>query len=246
VTDERHVEQILAYLREHATAYPLDLLCTQLHTQGYSQAAIDEALARFNQAPSSAPVTGETIALPSAAPAPAAAAPATPALPPVSPDLAPILAYIAQYEGTYDLRALREQLLAAGHPPALVDEALRITDRSRRKQNSWFANLVLGCVTGLPVTIGNYILMTILWSTIASAALDLLAPGLIVAGVLLIVGELVAGAVLQRNGHTKLGSALISGALLSALGIPLIIGFLVALVALFVGICLVVITGGGF
>lgn len=242
--DERHVEQILGYLREHADEFPLSALRAQLAAQGYAPDAIEEALNRF--AAQGQPATGETIALPSAAnPIP------TPANVPPSPApdgdreaaIQALIGYIAQHRATYDLRALRNQLLAAGHPSTIVDEALRRSDNAGVGNPSWLTRAMAGCAAGFPVLIANYLVLGALAGGFGALSGDAAAWAFGVGAVVLLLGELIGGSILLGRGRTVLGQALVAGALSSMIAVPVALALLALLVVMLIGICIAVISG---
>jgi hypothetical protein len=242
--DERHIEQILGYLREHADEFPLSALRAQLAAQGYTPDAIEAALNRF--AAQGQPATGATIALPPEAnPIP------TPADVPPSPApggereaaIQALIGYIAQHRATYDLRALRNQLLAAGHPSAIVDEAIRRSDSSSAGRPTWLSRALAGCAAGLPVLLANYLVLAALAGGFGALSTNAAAWAFGIGAVVLLLGELIGGSILLGRGRTVLGQALVAGALYSIIAVPVALLLLALLVVMLVGICIAIISG---
>jgi hypothetical protein len=217
------VEQILAYLREHAGAYPPGQLRDQLIAAGYRATDVDVAQARLGaeraEPPARPPVTDATIALPTAD---------RPDMP-----LHRALAYIEQNRDSYDEQALRGALERAGYPAAVVDEAIRRAAPAPRQRGprAW--------PLGLLVAVLNYGLLGVM----AFAELAVL-DNLVLTGVLALalpLGEVAAWLALRRGPRARLGRSLLLGALFSVGGV--LLGG--ALGALLIGICIAALYGGG-
>ncbi|MEI6181128.1 MAG: hypothetical protein WCP31_10265 [Chloroflexales bacterium] len=148
----------------------------------------------------------------------------------------PLVDYLEQHRETINVEALRKQLLEAGHPPELVDEALRrIGHNPIRKPWAWpfgllivVANLVLvGAIeTGL------FSISSALSGTV-STLVGWIALGLVP---LVLIGEIIAGVRLTNGPHDRLGRALIWGAIFSVITV-------IMLVILAFGACFMLLSG---
>ena len=151
--------------------------------------------------------------------------------------LQPLLEYLEAHRAQVNLAALRAELLAAGHAPELVDEAVRRVEASTpRKALAW--------PFGLLVMLANFVVIGVLQSLLF--ALASLLPsfafiailGWVIVGLwpLYFVGEIVVGARLTNGPRDRLGRALIWGGIFSLI-LPILLG------VLFFGICLVLLSG---
>lgn len=240
--DERNIEQILAYLREQSGRYDLELLRGQLLATGYDPADVAAAIERLRatpiepaQAPPSAtpPVAQPTVpALAQPAQAPPASQSAPPSVAPAagaSDDtaLAELVAYLEQHGRKINLYSLRKQLIEAGHPPALVDEAVRRAEPSTKSTwaRAWLIGLPLALVNlfvipGLSSFIGDIFDIDWWW----------LLP------IVALVAELIAGLLLRSGPRAVLGRALITGLIYTAV----IFGALAILGLVILGVCIVI------
>lgn len=151
------------------------------------------------------------------------------------PRLQPLIDYLEQHRRQITTPALRAQLLAAGHPPELVDEAVRrVESGPDRKPAAWPMGLLamLANIVALPA-------LLIAGGSVAgwlyrAAGLDLWwLPFLLI--LLILIGEAVAGLRLRGGPRDRLGRALIWG-----LGFKLIA---LALAAMAAGVCIAVVLG---
>lgn len=145
------------------------------------------------------------------------------------PNLAPIVAYLEQHRAQVSVEALRKQLLAAGHPEPLVDEAIRRLRAAEppRPPAAW--PLGLGFMV-LNVALVSLIL--VVGGNMAANSFSSPLPVFVVA-LLPLVAELVAGLMLRGGPRDRLGRGLLWG-----------LGFtasLVALGALLFGICVAIV-----
>lgn len=127
--DEQNIERIAAYIEQHRAQYDLDALRQQLLAAGYSADDIDAAVARNAQPqPEALPASQVPPVAELAAQAvePDPPAPAVPAVPVQGDDqrVKRMVEYLRQNATTYNLNALRRQLIAQGERPELVDAAL--------------------------------------------------------------------------------------------------------------------------
>jgi hypothetical protein len=240
VSDETTIQTALSYLRQNRDQYELEALRQQLLAAGYPSAAVDAAVARL-QADEGATPTPEP--LPVAAPAtPDVLAGEITAQPEVS-TLAEaererlrqqMLGYLREHGGRYELEALRQQLLAAGQDPGLVEEAIARAGVTGPPpvERAWPLGLGIAAINifALPFVFGA------LGSLAGGSDSALIVVGLL--PLLVLVGELVAGLLLLNGPRRRLGKALLWG-LLFSFAIPLILGVLL------IGVCLVIIAGIG-
>lgn len=203
MADERNIERILAYLRENTGRFDLQALRNQLLTTGYAAEDVELAIARFQGAP----------------------------LDERDAAVAQLQAYIEQNRNQYSLSALRKQLLDAGHPNTIVDEALRRINAGGKGGGSmnwlWgFGFMLLNLIALIP-------LLLILGAWVDdSGILSLALLGLSQ------LGLLIAGFVLRNTKRERLGRIILWGMLFSAGA--------VGLLALAVGICVALVFQGGF
>lgn len=250
MADEANVQRILEYLRQHSDQYELASLRQQLLDAGYAAEDVVAALDRFGSPPAVEPVPA-TITLPPAQPTivlpPDQVTPAlpeseqpTPApsdpLPAPNPEeiIARITAYLNQHQGNYELAALRSQTLAAGYPPDLVEAALSRMAQTPAPADkiSFRSGWLPGCgIWALNLLVGG--LLSVIATTVDSA----LSIPIIGLSLLLLIGELVGGFVLRRQGRVRLGNALIWGFIHSVFTTVVLGALLVALIALLFGAC---------
>jgi hypothetical protein len=150
--------------------------------------------------------------------------------------LQPLVDYLEQHRQQINLEALRKELLTAGHPPELVDEAVRrVQGNPIRKARAW--------PFGLLIVLANLVVIGLI-----EAGLNALIPVLpspfnvifgwiaIGSGPVLLLGEIIVGARLSNGPRERLGRALIWGAVFSVL-------FTVVLIILALGACFVLLSG---
>ena len=222
--DEQNIQRIVAYIAQNRAAYSLDALRAQLLAAGYSADDVDAAIARSDQ------------------PLPTSSAPEAPSVPeiPAAPagDNANrerrMVEYLRQNGQTYNLNALRRQLITQGEPPELVDAAIA---RVRTELPPAREGVV---VPALPWAGGALVVALIAawvslidgfdWVGFSFIAI-LYCGGL---GALLVI----VGAVVQAF-RRRAGLAILFGGLFA-------LAFAVLGVVIFFGVCLVLISQGGF
>jgi hypothetical protein len=138
-----------------------------------------------------------------------------------------ILAYLEQHRAQYDLAALRRQLLDAGYPNTLVDEALRRLDGGT--SSSGPGPRLIGCLLSV---VNDTLLFAIVF--LVGALGGDITVAIAVPLVVLAVELVVAGALWNRPGSERASRLLLWTAIWSA---ATILG-LVALAALFLGLCI--------
>ncbi len=157
--------------------------------------------------------------------------------PPGSPDdLTQLIAYLRQHSGQYNMDALRSQLLASGHNPALVERAItEVRGAQPEKSNKpiWpqVALVVVGNMVGVPIISTIFAWLA---SNFSSADWPFLLALLI--GPAVVLGELIWGIVIMNGPKARMGRILLFGAIFSII-VPFALG------ALLFGICLVVLGG---
>lgn len=151
------------------------------------------------------------------------------------PRLRRLIDYLEQHRQQINVEALRKELLRAGHPPELVDEAVRrVAGDEAGKPRAW--------PVGLLVMVANLIVMAPLLFGLIGATVSLVpaandnllwlpAPVLLVA--LIPVGELLAGRRLRGGPRDHLGRVLSWGATFTLI----VMGLLLVLF----GICVVLV-----
>lgn len=143
------------------------------------------------------------------------------------PRLAPIIAYLEQHQERINIEALRKELREAGHPPELVDEAVRrVAGPEASLPRAWpqgllivLANLFVApfafnLITSLVIAIFPAVTTNVLWSVLPFVAM-----------VVLPVVELLVGGRLRGGPRDFLGRVLIWGAsaTLAVMGVLLIL-----------------------
>lgn len=147
------------------------------------------------------------------------------------PALGPLIAYLEQHREQVNIVALRKQLIAAVHPQALVDEAVRRIEAPRGvpRTPAWPAGLGI-MVLNLALIYPAFFLVTVIsGESVSWAWLPLAGLGL------LYVAELVVGLRLRQGPREFLGRALVWGAGFTA--------SVLALLALLFGICVAIVVG---
>ncbi|MEI6179699.1 MAG: hypothetical protein WCP31_03005 [Chloroflexales bacterium] len=152
-------------------------------------------------------------------------------------ELQPLLEYLEAHRAQISLAALREELLAAGHAPELVDEAVRrVEANTPRKALAWPFGLLVMLVNFVVIGVLQallFALASLLPSSAVSGILGLFILGL---GPLCLIGEIVIGVRLTNGPRERLGRALIWGGSFSLI-LPVLLGVLLF------GICLVFLNG---
>ena len=152
-------------------------------------------------------------------------------------ELQPLLEYLEAHRAQVNLAALRKELLAAGHAPALVDEAVRrVEAKTPRKALAWPFGLLVMLANFVVIGVLQFLLALIgsrLPSSAVSSILGLLIVGI---GPLCLIGEIVVGARLTNGPRERLGRALIWGGIISLI-LPVLLSVLL------LGICLVFLNG---
>jgi hypothetical protein len=264
MADEPNIQRILEYIRQYGTQYDLDTLRQQLISAGYAAVDVDAAIARYQAeqggAPAKPPITEATILLPETArpePAPTptitipqspnltvSESPAAPPIPPPNREeiIRRILAYLSQHQGSYDTEALRRQVLAAGYPPDLVDEAFRRMPRSsvQAQPGSFRSGFLPGCgIWALDLLVIAGLLF--LWNVIDPLGNNI--GFLFLLTIVTMLAQGVLGFVLRGRGQAGLGNALIWGTLFTVLIVPMVA---VIIGAILFGICIALFGGFSF
>ena len=143
------------------------------------------------------------------------------------PRLAPLIAYLEQHHERINIEALRKELHEAGHPPELVDEAVRrVVGPEASLPPAWPQGLLIVLANLFVVPFAFSLtasLITALFPTANSSGLWLPLP-LLVAAALPGV-ELLQGRRMRGGPRDRLGRALIWGAVatLAVMGVLLIL-----------------------
>jgi hypothetical protein len=141
------------------------------------------------------------------------------------PRLGPIIAYLEQHRERINIEALRKQLREAGHPPELVDEAVRrVVGEEGQKPPAW--------PFGLLIALANFVILPFLFAGMVNLLLAIIPaannnllwlplPLLLIAVVP--VAQLLIGRRLREGPRDRLGRALIWGGVFTLAGMGLLL-----------------------
>lgn len=151
------------------------------------------------------------------------------------PRLRPLVDYLEQHRGQINVEALRKELRSAGHPPELVDVAVRrVVGEQPAKALAWPFGLLVALANLVAIPFPFFGLIGIIVDAFPAANDNFYWLGIPLLAAALIPGaELAVGLRLRGGPRDRLGRALIWGAALTFIGMAL-------LLVLF-GICVAVI-----